>query len=156
MLKIQKWKDFNGNGCLQGVRHAAPYDDHFGLLWWPFWIKKGTKIPISCDLGKIWFPSRSWSCELIIVIVFGIGSHGVGWCLLLLCNGNSSSYSSLSLFFLWHMNLSTAVLRHYWTEFHETWWSYRYMFLVGPKVFSFVVKGVTVIFWGVQKRWGLL
>jgi hypothetical protein len=29
-------------------------------------------------LGKIWFPSRSWSCKLIIVIVFGIGSHGVG------------------------------------------------------------------------------
>jgi hypothetical protein len=29
---------------------------------------------------------------------------------------------------------------------HETWWSYRYMFLVGPKVFSFVVKGVKVIF----------
>jgi hypothetical protein len=40
------------------------------------------------------------------------------------------------------MNLSTADLRKYWTEFHETWWSYRYMFLVGPKVFSFVVKGV--------------
>jgi hypothetical protein len=52
-------------------------------------------------------------------------------------------------FFLWHMNLSTANLRNYWTEFHETWWSYRYMFLVGPKVFSFVVKGVKVIFWGV-------
>jgi hypothetical protein len=34
------------------------------------------------------------------------------------------------------MNLSTADLRNYWTEFHETWWSYRYMFLVGPKVFS--------------------
>jgi hypothetical protein len=34
-----------------------------------------------------------------------------------------------------------ADLRNYWTEFHETWWSYRYMFLVGPKVFSFVVKG---------------
>ena len=49
-------------------------------------------------------------------------------------------------FFLWHMNLSTADLRNYWTEFHETWWSYRYMFLVGPKVFSFVVKGVKVIF----------
>jgi uncharacterized SAM-binding protein YcdF (DUF218 family) len=31
-------------------------------------------------------------------------------------------------------------------EFHETWWSYRYMFLVGPKVLSFVVKGVKVIF----------
>jgi hypothetical protein len=29
------------------------------------------------------------------------------------------------------MNLSTADLRKYWTEFHETWWSYR-----------FVVKGV--------------
>jgi hypothetical protein len=40
------------------------------------------------------------------------------------------------------MNVSTADLRNYWTEFHETWWSYRYMFLVGPKVFSFVVKGV--------------
>jgi hypothetical protein len=41
-----------------------------------------------------------------------------------------------SPFFLWHMNLSTADLRNYWTEFRETWWSYRYMFLVGPKVFS--------------------
>ena len=29
------------------------------------------------------------------------------------------------------MNLSTADLRNYWTEFHETWWSYRYIFLVG-------------------------
>jgi hypothetical protein len=44
------------------------------------------------------------------------------------------------------MNFSTADLRNYWTEFHETWWSYRYMFLVGPKDFSFVVKGVKVIF----------
>jgi hypothetical protein len=44
------------------------------------------------------------------------------------------------------LNLSTADLRDYWTEFHETWWSYRYMFLVGPNVFSFVVKGVKVIF----------
>ena len=39
------------------------------------------------------------------------------------------------------MNLSTADLRNYRTEFHETWWSYRYMFLVDPKVFRFVVKG---------------
>jgi hypothetical protein len=54
------------------------------------------------------------------------------------------------------MNLSTADLRNYWTEIHETCWSYRYMFLVGPKVFSFVVKGVKVIFWGVQRGWGLL
>ena len=36
----------------------------------------------------------------------------------------------------------------YWTEFHETWWSYRYMILVDPKVFSFVMK---VIFLGVQR-----
>jgi hypothetical protein len=40
------------------------------------------------------------------------------------------------------MNLSTADLRYYWTEFRETWWSYRYMFLVDPKVFRFVVNGV--------------
>jgi hypothetical protein len=53
-------------------------------------------------------------------------------------------------FFPRTMNLSTADLRNYWTEFHEALWSYRYMFLVGPKVFSFVVKGVKVIFWGVQ------
>jgi hypothetical protein len=30
------------------------------------------------------------------------------------------------------------------------------MFLVGPKVFSFVVKGVKVIYWGVQRVGGLL
>ena len=53
------------------------------------------------------------------------------------------SYSSLS-FFAWTMNLSTADLRKYWTEFHETWWSYRYMYMF--LVFSFVVKGVKVIF----------
>ena len=47
------------------------------------------------------------------------------------------------------MNLSTADLRNYRTEFHETWWSYRYMFLVIPKVFGFVVKGVKAIFLGV-------
>jgi hypothetical protein len=35
-----------------------------------------------------------------------------------------------SPFFPCTMNLSTADLRNYRTEFHETWWSYRYMFLV--------------------------
>jgi hypothetical protein len=50
---------------------------------------------------------------------------------------------------IWLFIISTFPdLRNYWTEFHETWWSYRYMFLVGPKVFSFVVKGVKVTFWG--------
>jgi hypothetical protein len=28
------------------------------------------------------------------------------------------------------MNLSTADLRNYRTEFHETWWSYRYPLMV--------------------------
>jgi hypothetical protein len=37
-----------------------------------------------------------------------------------------------------------ADLRNYRTEFHETWWSYRYMFLVDPKVFRFVVKGAPI------------
>jgi hypothetical protein len=46
------------------------------------------------------------------------------------------------------MNVFAADLWNYWTEIHETWWSYRYMFLAGPKVFSFVVKGVKVIFCG--------
>ena len=55
-------------------------------------------------------------------------------------------FFSFSPFFPHTMNLSTADLWNYWTEFRETWWSYRYMFLVGPKVFSFVVKGVKVIF----------
>ena len=66
------------------------------------------------------------------------------------------SYFYSSSFFPCTMNLSTADLRNYRTEFHETWWSYRYMFLVDPKVFRFVVKGVKVIFLGVQRRWGLL
>jgi hypothetical protein len=59
-------------------------------------------------------------------------------------------------FFPRSMNLSTADLRNYRTEFHETWWIYRYMYLVDPKVFRFVVKGVKTIFLGVQRGWGLL
>jgi hypothetical protein len=46
-----------------------------------------------------------------------------------------------------------ADLRNYRTEYHETWWSYRYMFLVDPKVFRFVVKGIKAIFLGVQREW---
>jgi hypothetical protein len=42
------------------------------------------------------------------------------------------------------------------TEFHETWRRYRYMFLVDPKVFRFVVKGVKTISLGVQRGWGIL
>ena len=69
----------------------------------------------------------------------------------------SYSYSSYSSsFFPCTMNLSMADLRNYRTEFHETWWSYIYMFLVDPKVFKFVVKWVKAIFLGVQSGWGLL
>ena len=53
------------------------------------------------------------------------------------------------------MNLSTADLRNYRTEFHETWWSYRYMFLLDPKGFRFVVKGVKAIFLGGSKGVGV-
>jgi hypothetical protein len=31
LLKIQRLKDFNGNGYLQGVRHAAPYGNHSSI-----------------------------------------------------------------------------------------------------------------------------
>jgi heme oxygenase len=34
IVKNSKMKRFNGNGYLQGIRHAAPYGDHFGLHWW--------------------------------------------------------------------------------------------------------------------------
>ena len=69
---------------------------------------------------------------------------------------SSSFCSCYSSFFPCTMNLSTADLRNYRTEFHETLWSYRYMFLVDPKFFRFVVKGVKAIFLGVQRGWGLL
>jgi hypothetical protein len=61
-----------------------------------------------------------------------------------------TSWKFILLFFPRTMNLSTADLRNYWTEFRETWWSYRYMFLVDPKVFRFVVNGVKVIFFNYE------
>jgi hypothetical protein len=50
-------------------------------------------------------------------------------------------YSYSSPFFPRTMNLSTADLRNNWTECHETWWSYRYMFLVGPFSMSGINSG---------------
>ena len=54
---VKNSKVFNGNGYLQDVRHAAPYGDHFGLLWrhfnpkWPpkyknplIWTKFGFQV----------------------------------------------------------------------------------------------------------------
>ena len=52
LLKIQKLKDFNGNGYLQGVRHAAPYCDYIGLLWWPFLIQNGRQITKILRFGQ--------------------------------------------------------------------------------------------------------
>ena len=40
-----------------------------------FESKMAAKIQKSSDLGNICFPSSLCSCELIIVIVFGIGNH---------------------------------------------------------------------------------
>jgi hypothetical protein len=53
------------------------------------------------------------------------------------------------------MNLSTTDLRNYRTEFHETWWSYRYMFLVDPKVFQICGKGGQSHIFGGSKRVGV-
>ena len=54
-------------------------------------------------------------------------------------------------FFPCTMNLSTADLRNYKTEFHETWWSYRYMFLV----FQICGKGGQSHIFGGSKRVGV-
>ena len=79
LFKIQKSKDFNGNGFLHGVRHAPPYGDHFGLLWRPFWIQNGrqnTKIlPIWAKFGfqvdfvlANWYPSSFWNWEPLMIL----------------------------------------------------------------------------------------
>jgi hypothetical protein len=51
-LKIQKWKDFNGNGYLQEVRPVAPYGEHIGLLWRPFWIQNDRRYTKILRLGR--------------------------------------------------------------------------------------------------------
>ena len=37
-------------------------------IWRPFWFAMAAKIQKSSDLGKIWFPSRLWCCELIFIV----------------------------------------------------------------------------------------
>ena len=69
LLTIQKWKDFNGNGYLQGVRYAAPYGDILVCYGVHFEFKMTAKIQKSSDLGKIWLPSRLWCCELISILL---------------------------------------------------------------------------------------
>ena len=60
-------------------------------------------------------------------------------------------YYYYSSFFPCTMNLSTADLRNYKTEFHETWWSYRYMFLV----FQICGKGGQSHIFGGSKKVGV-
>jgi hypothetical protein len=45
------------------------------------------------------------------------------------------------------MNLSTADLRNFMTEFHETLWSYRYMFLVGPSIPDIIIYPHIKFWW---------
>ena len=50
--------------------------------WYPLLVcygghfesKMATKIQTSSDLGKIWFPSRLWCCELISIIWFAMAA----------------------------------------------------------------------------------
>ena len=102
-------------------------------------------------LSYLNLPNNVW--RLIVFAPFLIKSpkQSLRDLLFLLC------FLLLFLFFLSAKHeLVHADLRNYRTEFHETRWSYRYMFLVDPKVFRFVVNGVKVIFLGVQRGWGLL
>jgi hypothetical protein len=54
------------------VRHAAPYCDHFGLLWWPFWIQNDHQNTKSSDLSEIWFKfdERNPKTNLIPLFLF--------------------------------------------------------------------------------------
>ena len=81
LFKIFKWKDFNRNGYLQWVRHATPYGDHFGLVWWLFWTKMAAKIQKSSDLGEIfgfqvdydvanWYPSFGSHIMILKIISY--------------------------------------------------------------------------------------
>ena len=46
------------------------------LVWYGghFESKMATKIQKSSDLGKIWFPSRLWCCELISIVWFAMAA----------------------------------------------------------------------------------
>jgi hypothetical protein len=79
----------------------------------------------------------------------------------LLWNGNSSYYYSSSPlsspFFPRTMNLSTADLRNYWTEFHETWRSYRYLptyqILMISENVEFLPPIFYAVFWQPLWKW---
>ena len=102
---------------------------HRGTLFSNTYTKLFQILLSSSSKRLLSLPNNVW--RLIVFALF----------LTIIKSPKQSYYYSYS-FFPRSMNLSTADFRNYWTEFHETWWSYRYMFLVGPK--------------GVQRGWGLL
>ena len=55
MLKIQKWKDFNENGYLQGVRHAAHMATNLVCYGGHFKSKMAAKIQNPPIWGKFGF-----------------------------------------------------------------------------------------------------
>jgi hypothetical protein len=65
LLKIQKFKDFNGNRYLQAVRHVAPYGDHLGLLfdWFNAYIMLIFKLIVKNK-------QHQWSMLFIVRICF--------------------------------------------------------------------------------------
>jgi hypothetical protein len=154
LIKIQQHGHSGDGHWFDGKMQIQLTFDHsqfYFLL--SFWEIKGISYNLWTSLLSL--PNNVW--RLIVFAPFLIIIKSPKQLLETYCFCSVSYYYYYSLsFFPWTMNLSTADLRNYWTEFHETWWSYRYMFLVGPKVFSLVVKGVKVIFWGVQRGWGLL
>jgi hypothetical protein len=148
---------------LYGPTNFAPCINH---------VSRQVFVISLCILSYLWYlslPNNGW--RLIVFALFLIIKSPkqlflLRFLLLSLPNKVWGTYCfcSVSYYYFYYsysffprsMNLSTADLRNYRTEFHKTWWSYRYMFLVDPKVFSFVVKGVKAIFLGVQRGWGLL
>ena len=76
IVKNSRIKRFQWKWIFTGSRTCCPILRPFrfamAAILNPKWPPK-YKNP--SDLGKIWFPSRFYSCELISIIVFGIGSH---------------------------------------------------------------------------------
>jgi hypothetical protein len=106
---LQKWKDFNGNGYLQGVRHVAPYCDHFGLLCRQFESKMTAKIQKSSDLGEIWYYYRhdrvkNWALIISCYVLTLFFIHTTSTCIVRLgdiCNAlrYSNQYFYMFLYF---------------------------------------------------------
>jgi hypothetical protein len=98
----------NASYCLRQVVTKAGLT----VVWYLLQVKFFT-FSITGLEDAYCFCSVSYYCIIIIIILFLLSFRGPWTC----------PRQISGTFFTW-------------TEFHETWWSYRYMFLVGPKVFS--------------------